>query len=286
MLAPIALAILITPTAAQEKTPPDGVYQVHEKGDGPKVTRNDTGASMHLGQRLTDKLGTATIRSESNDNSRFRFELQGVGTYPKDAQPAPGAILINGKCYMIYSQSDPNDGPGNLGAQIHGEDAMREVAKRLKIEPTLRKHPGHKVLVRFTPDKETYKPREPISLTMTIKNVGENTVTFFDGGRQRGPRDNQFGFTAYRGHGSGLAVPDSGDPTNFGGLGSNRTLKPGESFKKDVRLDKWFVFNDADTYLVTGTYRLEIHDPNVKGYRVIWNDFAVGECLIRVAEAK
>src|SRR5262249_2269292 len=136
----------------------------------------------------------------------------------------------------------------------------------------------------FEPDKKTYAPGAEMTLTMTIKNVGANTVSFHDGGRQRGPRDNQFGFIAMRSGGHGKAIPDTGDPTNFGGIGSYRTLKPGETFKKTVRLDKWFKFEDADNYLITCMYRLEFHDPNDPMHRTLWQDFAVGECVVRVAE--
>jgi hypothetical protein len=109
---------------------------------------------------------------------------------------------------------------------------------------------------------------------------------FHDGGRQRGPRDNYFGFTAFRGGGSGKAVPNTGDPTNFGGLGSNRVLKPGDVFSKTVGLDSWFKFKDADTYQVTASYRPEFHEPDGKTYRVIWDDFATAECSVRVEAAK
>lgn len=273
---------------ADAKAPPDGIYLVHEKGNGPKVTRNDTGDQIVLGERLTDKLGRATsIHSTSNDNQRLSMSLVGVGPLPQ-AQLGPHlALLIDGRCFMIYSRSDAeNDGTVRLSTVIHGEDALRGVTKVYKIEPTLRKHPGHQFAVAFQPDKESYAPGEPITLKMTIKNVGQETVTFHDGGRQRGPRDNQFGFTAMRGGGWGKAVPDTGDPTNFGGLGGNRTLKPGEVFTKDVRLDKWFQFKDADTYAIVATYRLEFHDPREKPHQVIWDDFATAECVVRITMKK
>lgn len=75
-------------------------------------------------------------------------------------------------------------------------------------------------------------------------------------------------------HRLGAARPDTGNLNHFGAISSYRTLRPGETFKKDVRLDKWFKFEEADTYLVTGMYR------------VLWTDFAVGECVVRVEEGK
>jgi hypothetical protein len=269
------------------KQPADGIYLIHEKGNGPKVTRNDTGDQLVLGERLTAKFGAATIHATNNGNTRFRLDLAGAGPLPQAQLGGSLAILIGGRCFMIYSRSDPqNDGTRNFSSVIHGEEAVKVVAAALKAVPVLRKHPGHKFAVTFEPDKESYRPGAPIMLTMTIKNVGDQTVCFHDGGRQRGPRDNQFGFTAMRGGGWGKPVPDTGDPTNFGGMGSYRTLKQGDVFQKKVSLDKWFQFKDADTYLINATYRLEFHEPNAKSYRVIWDDFATAECTVRIEAPK
>jgi hypothetical protein len=289
LLSTAALCFLVAPAAAQNQAIPDGIYLVHEKGKGPKVTRNDTGDQLFLGERLTDKLGRATtIHATNNENTRLQMSLAGVGPLPQ-AQLGPHlALLLGGRCFMIYSHSDPEkDGTVNLSTVIHGDDALRAVTKVYKIEPVLRKHPGHKFAVSFQPDKENYQPGEAVTLKLTIKNVGNETVSFFDGGRQRGPRDNQFSFIARKGGDSGKALLDTGDPHNFGGLGSYRTLKPGDLFQKDVRLDKWFDFKDADTYLITGNYVLQFHEVNERQtYRVIWQDFATAQCVVRVAAIK
>ena len=81
-----------------------------------------------------------------------------------------------------------------------------------------------------------------------------------------------------------LSLHDIGDPVNFGGISSNRTLKPGETFTAKVGLDKWFAFLEPDTYRVTGLYELELCDPNDRGGygRAIWSDLAAGDCLVRV----
>ena len=63
--------------------PPDGIYLIHEKGAGPKVTRNDTGDQLVLGERLTTKFGAAAIHSTANDNSRFHVDLTGAGPLPR-----------------------------------------------------------------------------------------------------------------------------------------------------------------------------------------------------------
>jgi hypothetical protein len=269
------------------KVPADGIYLVHENGNGPKVTRNDTGDQLVLGERLTTNFGVATIQASNNSNTRFRFALAGAGPLSQAQLGGSTAILIGGRCFMIYSRSDPEqNGTLKIESVVYGEESVKSVAAALKTEPVLRKHPGHQFTVTFEPDKQSYGPGELITLTMKINNVGSEAMNFIDGGRQRGPRDNQFGFTAMRSGGQGKAIADTGDPTNFGGPGSFVRLEAGKVFQKKANLNHWFKFTDDDVYHITATYRLEIHDPNAKGYRVIWDDFATGECTVRVARPK
>jgi hypothetical protein len=278
----LALGLATNAHSQEAKAPADGIYLVREKGDGPKVKRNDTGDELVLGKRLTETFGAAAIHSDTNDNSRFRVDLKGAGPFAPGEPLASFALIIGGRCFMVYSHSDrERDGTCSLGSVIHGEDVARSVAKTLNTRPTLRTHPGHRLLVTWTPDKASYAIGEPIMLTLKIKNVGDRPIAFFNGGRQRGARDNQFDFTAFRSGGEGKAVPDTGDPTNFGGVASLPALQPGEVFTKSAPLDSWFKFQAPDTYQITGTYRLEIHDPN-ESARPHWQDFATGECQVRV----
>lgn len=282
----LAASLLFSPVSDKQnlaKVPADGIYLVHEKGVGPMVTRNDTGDQLVLGERLATNFGAAAIHATNNSNSRFRLALTGAGPLPPAQLGGSTALLIGGRCFMVYGRSDPKpNGTLNLDSVIHGEEAVKAVAAALKAEPVLRKHPGHRFVVTFEPDRESYRRGAPITLTMKIKNVDGETACFIDGGRQRGPRDNQFGFTAMRGFGAGKAIPDIGDPLNFGGMGSYKMLKPGKVFQKKVSLDKWFVLKDDDTYLITATYRFELYDPNGKFNHVIWEDFATGECTVCV----
>ena len=108
-------------------------------------------------------------------------------------------------------------------------------------------------------------------MTLAIENVGRIPVSFRVGGANRGSRDNQFGFTAYGPMG---AVPDTGDPVHFGGLSYNTMLKPGETFRKEVDLRKWFTFKQPGRYTITGTYDLVFSDPANGDYLPIWLDKA------------
>jgi hypothetical protein len=261
----------------------DGIYALKPGGEGRHVKLSG-GAEVVLGQRRGGTWARAAMESVTNDNSRFVVELSKVGPLDNSGGPATVVLVIDGVCMPFRGGSGLDGGPLELWFTVSGEEAARKVAARLKVEPRRRKHPGHRIAVRWVPDKEAYRVGEPITLTMELKNVGDTPIAFRNGGQQRGPRNNQFRFLAYRSHGYGKAVPDTGDPTNFGGLGGVLTYKPGETFTDTVRLDKWFAFTEPDTYRVTGLYELELHETSPRRVHdvPIWDDFAVGDCLIKV----
>lgn len=257
----------------------DGIYPL--AGGGPRV-RLSGGERVTLGPLRTDKWQRAEVWSVANDNSRFAVTLRTVDPAVDRGEPATVVLVVNDVGLPFYSRGQHTDGTLDLTFTARGEAEARKVAAVLKAEPVLRKHPGHRVVLKLTPDKESYRPGEAVTLAVDIANVGDVPVRFQMGGRQRGARNNQFRFLAYAGAGSGKAVPDTGDPTHFGGLSTHWPLKPGESVRETVRLDRWFRFAAPDTYRITGLYELELHDA---ADRVIWDDLAVGECFIKVTAA-
>lgn len=256
----------------------NGIYACNTAGAGERVKRND-GAEVILGQRLGHAFGTATIRSVKNDNSLFVVHLKGAGPLADEAGYL--AVVVEGICLGVWGRSDRNaDGTVDLSCSIRGEKMAQKVATYLKAPLQLRKNPGHRFDVRWSPDKESYQSGDAVALTMEIRNVGNKPFTFRVGGQQRGARDNQFRFLAYRSGGDGKAVPDTGDPSNSGGKASCQTLNPGEAFKKSVTLDRWLTLTDPDTYRITGLFELELHDP-LLGV-AIWDDLAAGDSLVRI----
>jgi hypothetical protein len=249
------------------------------------MARTD-GGEIVLGERVTDRLGQGSVESVRNDNSQFRVSLPAVGPIPEGSDKRRLALVIGGVCAIVSSATDREaDGKIRLDATIHGEVAAAKVAAELGAEPKMRKHPGHRLHVTFCPDKDSYPPGDPVTLVMTIKNVGDKPVSFMDGGMQRGPRNNQFMFLAYRSGGWGRAVPDTGDPMNMGGMGGFKTLAPGETFTKKADLAKWFQFDKPDVYRVTGIFRISLTDPdNIS--REVWDELATGECSVHVAGLK
>jgi hypothetical protein len=276
------LTYVLALTALAPRPDDSGIYTVRADGDGPRTRRND-GAEVVLVRQVARGFGAATLQSQANDNSLFYVQLRNAGPLAEGANQSPLALLIDGVCVGVLTHSDRRaDGTIDLGGTVYGEAAAARIAAYLKVEPERRKHPGHRFEVRWSPEKDRYSVGESVMLKMEIRNAGDRPLAFVVGGKQRGPRDNQYRFLAYRSGGHGKAVPDTGDPLNFGGIGSVRTLQPGETFTASVDLGKWFNFTDPDIYRVTGIFEMAIQDPARADWRPIWEDLAVGECFVRV----
>jgi len=277
-------ACLFVPTAvmADDRLPPlDGVY-CHGAEDGVPIDRDD-GASgqLILGSRLAESFDSMTITSETNDNSRFRVDATATITESRDVGAHYYALVAAGLVMPAGGHTEP-EGEGQtitFMAQLGGLENAEKVAEAMGAELKLRTHPRHRWNVTWTPDKKAYKPGEPITLTLSITNVGRRTFSFMNGGMNRGPRNNQFAFIAHSMYGYGKAVPDAGDPANFGGLAGLTTLEPGETFTIDAPLNSWFDLTEPDTYRITGMFRIGICNDS---WRSIWDDFAVGECTVYI----
>ena len=257
---------------------PNGIYQVVENGEGKLVDRT-MGGQVELGERLSENFGEVSIQSVSNPNDLFRVSLKQAG--PVETR-GPLALCIDGVCEVIGARGN-SEGSGKLDliAAVSGAENARRIAVALNTTVAERKHPGYLLAVAWRPLKPEFKVGEAVTLELCIKNVGQVPVRFLEGGQNRGPRDNQFGFTAFSGLGAGKAFPDTGDTMNFGGLGAYRTLKPGEIFRKQVDVTKWFKF-EKGLYLITGTYQLNFYDEDFR--HSTWEDFVTGRCTVIVVK--
>lgn len=265
----------------------DGFYEILDKGQGTHFSSND-GQTVLLGKNLGKEFGTPSIHSLNNDNTQFGVFLKGAARLWDGPQPPALAVVIDNVCMRITGNSIPDPaGMRDLWLVVNGNEIARRVARVLKCSVELRSDPGHRLIVKWTPDKEHYTVGDPITLKFELRNVGKESVTFRIGGSQRGPRDNQYRFIAQNGHGFGKGIPDTGDPNNHGGMSWLHTLKPGEVYTANVELGKWFKFDEADSYRVTGIWRLHLEDPARKGFdRGIWDDLVCGQCIVNVEKAK
>jgi hypothetical protein len=288
-----ALAVVVAIGAAQDVTAAqeadekleNGVYVLKFEGPGRKVRLAD-GYDGFLGKRLSPSVGVGeSLQSMTNDNTRFLFTIDKLGPLPPAAAENQSALVVEGLVFHLgRPEKPPGDGIWNTSVNVYSPEATRTLAARYKVEPQLRKHPGHRYEVRWLPGKRQYEVGEAVTLAMELKNTGSGPLRFTFGGKEQGPRDNQFRFIAQSGHGYGKSLPDIGDPENYGGKVMGKVLQPGETFTTKVDLSKWFAFSSADTYKITGIFEMPIIDPaSADGFRpLLWDDLAVGECSVRV----
>ncbi len=285
LLAAAALgAIHSDPPEPEAESLADGVYLLTFEGPGRKVTLADGSAAI-LGKRLSPSVGVGgTLQSQANDNTRFTITLKKLGPLPPEVTSQQTALVVDGLVFHLgRPERLPADGLANTWANVNSADAAQVLAARYNIEPQLRKHPGHRYEVRWVPLKPRYTVGEAVTLRMELKNTGVEPLRFTFGGKQRGPRNNQFRFVAQAGA-DGQGLPDTGDPTNFGGKMVSETLRPGDTFTAEVDLSRWFTFPEPNTYRVTGVFELPVIDPaSPDGFSpVVWDDLAVGECDVRI----
>ncbi len=219
-------------------------------------------------------ISSVHIVSQNNENTKYTAII-------KSNTPHPGKlphITFSRRGPLVppdtYLTSD-SKGYSNCSSQstLHRPTAQA-LSADLNIPLADNIHPGHKLLTRFIQDEDDIN-----LLTLEITNVGEIPIVFYNGGMNRGPRNNQFQFIAFR---NGKPLPDSGNPNHLGGMFVPVTLKPGEKFKKDVDLRKWFDLSQPARYSITGMFIMSIYpaDPNRGGFipsphEPVWTDYAV-----------
>jgi hypothetical protein len=162
-------------------------------------------------------------RPLANDNARFQLELE----VPRPADGYPPATLRRG------TASWENDGQGGDASRwtvsftLDRADAQALVGW---IGGALRDRvPLGQGLVA------TFAHAGGSRVSMTLVNRGEAGVGVQLGGRNRGPRDDQWAFVVQR---DGVPVPPI-EAFNFGGLSQITFLAPGASLTREVDAAGW-----------------------------------------------
>jgi len=234
------------------------------------------------GEKVDIKILQAHIYSENNANTDFSVRLDNVTNLV--------TLRINGHEYSCSGWGGaPKDTLNVVWFGVHSQDEAEAIAKWFSTTCDLRSPPGYKLYARFVPSKTEFNTNEPVIVKFQLENMDDRTVIFQRGGQQRGYRDNQYGFRAQFSNQKiwRQAVPDIGNPINFGGLFGDVPLNSGKVFEDQIDLKKWFVFDKPGTYMIHGFYQLDFYRPplnkeTIMPWNEIWSDYASADFTIVV----
>lgn len=283
-----AIAVIVVLAFCGAARAEDGLFYLSSDRSGYSL-RSADGSRVALDGKAGTKILRAHVYSENNANTEFGVRLE-TSDYEVDAKtgiPARAVVLRVGDHVYSYVGGAGSSGHCNLMFfRINNLEEARIAARSLSTECALREPPGYRIFAQFTPERAEFHANEPVPVKLEIKNLDTRKLMFQRGGRQRGSRDNQYGFRAIlvRLENPGGALPmqpvaDVGDPVNFGGIGTLVAIDPEKSFTDNVDLKKWFAFDKAGTYLIHGFYAIEYHRPAEREeahmpWNLIWSDYA------------
>ena len=124
--------------------------------------------------------------------------------------------------------------------------------------------PGEFVAEKTGTAKADYSVGEPVYVSFRVTNKGKAPISFPDGGDYRGTgRHDRFTVKAW--DAAGRMVPDPVKPSGFGGgLGGDRTIRPGETYTDSVLVNLWCALTEPGRYTVEGGRSLSLR--TVDGY--------------------
>lgn len=123
-----------------------------------------------------------------------------------------------------------------------------EVAALLRVPRRDRTPLGAGLFGTWRAVSQPFTIGQPMPIALTIAHTGGDPVAMTVGGRQRGPRDNRFAFTATDRAGHALPVIDAPD---FGGVMAYRPLVAGDRVELTADLRDWVAITAPGTYAIT-----------------------------------
>lgn len=259
----------------------DGLYTQFQDEAAPEIVTYD-GKKLRIGAKCDLKIEKAELFSTDNLNNSYHLNVT-VPYKPELESSSRKVLVVRGTAYRQSGSASYRQKTYGLDFRFSGKDKAKEVADFFGIQPHYRHHPKHCLGISFIPAKEKFATGERVELTFRIKNLGDNTIAFLQGGRYRGTRDNQYIFSARF---KGKQVNDVGTSYHFGGLAVTKVLKPGDVFEDKVELNKWFAFEQEGFYQILGSYYMKFLDPQELLWWGIWEDYVSAEFTVIIEGKK
>ena len=214
------------------------------KPDGLYVSAGDGG---RLGDLSDLKPTRASVVSVDNFDAAFRVHLETA--WEEEARKL--ALVVHGKAYDPVGWGGVRGTSRSYAFRVPGA-AAATAAKLFGVKHRPRRHPGHRLAVRFRTARAVYAPGERVVATLEIRNVGEVAVHF------AALDDARF---AARHRGAPVALKHL---AGLGGSAALVTIAPGASWKRSLKLGG--VKLPVGYHHVTGSYELELLDgPVLRG---------------------
>lgn len=226
----LALVWLVPSLASAQ----DGVY---------RMTRR---TPLARGARITPT--RAELYATQNDNRQYSLQF----FYRRE--DCREAVLVIGTTELVSNGYSSDDVSCAASFTLDRAQADR-TASALGIQRRDRSEVGARLTGTFAPSAPRIRPGEAIEVVLTITNPpGAPPVRWRQGGRNRGPRDNQFSLIIER-DGQPIAPIEAWD---FGGLTGMPTLAPGESVTVRAPIAAWGDIARPGRYVVRCTYETEL----------------------------
>ena len=241
----------------------DGVYK-SSPGNGPAI-------------RL--KVISGSIQSLDNGNEAFAANV----CIDPDGRPSGTVyyLVLDGKRKPRSGSGMSGDNPTfSLNRLTPREAASASALFGLPLQ--LRKHPGHRIDATFATDKPAYEPGEPITVTVTIRNLGDEPI-FLEFGHN-GPKDTMFSFAAAS---IPLCNPEVTKQYVGGGITIIATLPAHGEISSTAKFDEWFETRIPGRYYILGSYLLEMFkDRDDDTHSPIWIDYATRLFVFDIKKSK
>jgi hypothetical protein len=196
--------------------------------------------------------------SEDNANTRFQLLVE----FPSGGHRCVDGAVVLGTSAVSSNGYGSNGRDCSLSFQLDATLAT-SAARVMRVARQDRRPAGVRVQGTFAPSAAVYRAGQLVEIVLTLQNpVGAPRVLRHQGGRQRGPRDNQFSFRITR---DGQPVPEV-PGMDFGGLGGAAPFDPGQSAQLRAPLDRWGDVSRPGHYVVECAYETQFSPDGARPY--------------------